>query len=98
MPDFTWKGIKNTQYLNGTISALTRDEAAFKLKEDGVIITQLLKAARDAGEHSDRQPFKFKIKLTFPRKVKLVKIMIALMLLLATDAYSTRQPLSNNQS
>lgn len=77
MPDFTWKGIKNTQYLNGTISALTRDEAAFKLKEDGIIITQLLKAARDAGEHSDRQPFKLKIKLTFPRKVKLVKIMIA---------------------
>ena len=41
MPDFIWKGIKNTQYLNGTITALTRDEAAFKLKEDGIIITHL---------------------------------------------------------
>ncbi|WP_162786197.1 hypothetical protein [Polynucleobacter necessarius] len=37
MPDFIWKGIKNTQYLNGTITALTRDEAAFKPKEDGII-------------------------------------------------------------
>ena len=77
MPDFTWKGIKNTQYLNGSINALTRDEAAFKLKEDGIIITQLVKAVRDAGDKSEREPFKFKFKLTLPRKVKLAKIMIA---------------------
>jgi type IV pilus assembly protein PilC len=77
MPDFTWKGIKNTQYLSGTISALTRDEAAFKLKEDGVIITHLNKYT-GAGEGKEvKTPFKLNFKFSFKRKVKLVKIMIA---------------------
>ena len=43
MPNFEWKGIKNSQYVTGTMRALTRDEALFKLKEDGVIITMLSK-------------------------------------------------------
>ena len=77
MPDFNWKGIKNTQYLNGTISALTRDEAVFKLKEDGIIITHLAKSARDSGAAQDKKPLSFKISFTLPRKVKLINIMIA---------------------
>ena len=43
MPDFIWKGIKANQYLTGEVNALTRDEAVFKLKQDGVIITELVK-------------------------------------------------------
>ena len=48
MPDFDWKGIRNKQYVSGTVSALTRDEAAHKLKIDGIIITQLAKRLREA--------------------------------------------------
>jgi len=76
MPDFNWKGIKNTQYLSGTISALTRDEAAYKLKEDGVIITHLVKGLRE-GEAGDKKAFTINLKFSLPRKVKLVNIMIA---------------------
>ena len=48
MPDFDWKGIRNKQYVSGTVNALTRDEAAHKLKIDGIIITQLAKRLREA--------------------------------------------------
>ncbi|QWD61785.1 type II secretion system F family protein [Polynucleobacter sp. MWH-UH25E] len=76
MPDFNWKGIKNTQYISGTISALTRDEAAYKLKEDGVIITHLVKGVR-VEEEAEKKAFKLNFKLSLQRKVKLVSIMIA---------------------
>lgn len=76
MPDFNWKGIKNTQYMSGTISALTRDEAAYKLKEDGVIITHLVKGAREQ-EATEKKAFKLNLKFSLQRKVKLVSIMIA---------------------
>lgn len=77
MPDFVWKGIKNTQYLNGTITALTRDEAAFKLKEDGIIITHLDKKGWETEKKEAAQPKKISFKFSIPRKVKLDKIMIA---------------------
>lgn len=76
MADFNWKGIKNTQYISGTISALTRDEAAYKLKEDGVIITHLVKGVREQ-EATEKKALKFNFKFSLPRKVKLVSIMIA---------------------
>lgn len=77
MPDFTWKGIKNTQYLNGTITALTRDEAAYKLKEDGIIITHLDKKGWEGEKKEARKPLKLSFKISLPRKVRLDKIMIA---------------------
>jgi len=77
MPDFTWKGIKNTQYLNGTITALTRDEAAYKLKEDGIIITHLDKKGWEGEKKESSKPLKLSFKISLPRKVRLDKIMIA---------------------
>ncbi|MBU3541613.1 type II secretion system F family protein [Polynucleobacter sp. UB-Tiil-W10] len=77
MPDFTWKGIKNTQYLNGTITALTRDEAAYKLKEDGIIITHLDKKGWEGEKKEASKPLKLSFKISLPRKVRLDKIMIA---------------------
>lgn len=47
MKKFHWKGIKNNQYLTGDIEALTKDEAIYKLKEDGVILTSL--TSKDEG-------------------------------------------------
>lgn len=76
MPDFDWKGIRNKQYVSGTVNALTRDEAAHKLKIDGIIITQLVKKLRAAEkEIKERRNWKeiFKPK----KKVKLVQIMIS---------------------
>lgn len=48
MSDFDWKGIRNKQYVSGTVNALTRNEAAHKLKLDGIIVTQLIKKLREA--------------------------------------------------
>jgi len=47
MKKFHWKGIKNNQYLTGDIEALTKDEAIYKLREDGVILTSL--TSKDEG-------------------------------------------------
>ncbi len=76
MPDYDWKGIRNKQYVSGTVNALTRDEAAHKLKIDGVIITQLVKKNREVDEPpKTRRDWKalFKTK----KKVKLAQLMIS---------------------
>ncbi|WP_114689364.1 type II secretion system F family protein [Polynucleobacter necessarius] len=76
MPDFDWKGMRNTQYVSGTVNALTRDEAAHKLKIDGIIITQLIKKLREAEkEVKERRNWKELFKLK--KKVKLIQIMIS---------------------
>lgn len=77
MQDFNWKGIKNKQYMSGIISALTRDEAAFKLKQDSVIITHLFKTDRTDEKKPSRAFFNLNFKFSLPKKVKLAKIMIA---------------------
>ncbi len=76
MADFDWKGIRNKQYVSGVVSALTRDEAAHKLKSDGVIITQLDKRLR-AEEAKARQPFNWRELFKFKKKVKLAQLMIS---------------------
>ena len=40
---YTYKGIQDNKYTEGKITALNRDEAAFKLKEEKIIITSLNK-------------------------------------------------------
>ena len=76
MADFDWKGIRNKQYVSGVVSALTRDEAAHKLKADGVIITQLDKRLR-AEEAKAREPFNWRELFKFKKKVKLAQLMIS---------------------
>ena len=76
MPDFDWKGIQNKQYVSGTVNALTRDEAAHKLKLDGIIITQLIKKLREA-EKEVKERRNWKELFDFKKKVKLTQIMIA---------------------
>lgn len=77
MPDFEWKGIRNKQYLSGTVNALTRDEAAHKLKTDGVIITHLVKKLRDDDVKVVREKFNWKDLFKLKRKVKLTQLMIS---------------------
>ncbi len=76
MPDFDWKGIRNKQYVSGTVNALTRDEAAHKLKIDGIIITQLAKRLREA-EKEIKESRNWRELFKRKKKVKLVQIMIS---------------------
>ncbi len=75
MPDFEWKGIRNKQYLSGSVTALTRDEAAHKLKIDGVIITSLVRAQAHASAAKWRN-FDIKTLFRFRRKVNLKHVML----------------------
>ena len=43
MAIFSWKGLKGSEYASGRIEGINRDEAAFKLKEQKVIITSLVR-------------------------------------------------------
>ena len=43
MEVFTYKGISAGKYVEGEIEALNQDEASFKLKEQKLIITNLIK-------------------------------------------------------
>lgn len=45
MPNYFWKGIKEGNYAEGEISALSNDEAAFLLRKDKIIITSLAETA-----------------------------------------------------
>ena len=46
MEAFTYKGISEGKYVEGEIEALNQDEASFKLKEQKVIITNLIKSKK----------------------------------------------------
>jgi type IV pilus assembly protein PilC len=43
MPIYAWKGLKDSQYATGRIEGINREEAAFKVKEQKVIITSLVR-------------------------------------------------------
>ena len=43
---FTYKGISAGKYVEGTIEALSQDEANFKLKEQKIIITNISKSKK----------------------------------------------------
>ena len=46
MEAFTYKGIAAGKYVEGEIEALNQDEASHKLKEQKVIITNLIKSKK----------------------------------------------------
>ena len=46
METFTYKGISEGKYVEGDIEALNQDEASHKLKEQKVIITNLIKSKK----------------------------------------------------
>ena len=46
MLNFEYKGISQGKYVEGSIEALNNSEAAFKLKEQKVIITKLIQAKK----------------------------------------------------
>ena len=53
MEIFTYKGISAGKYVEGEVEALNQDEASFKLKEQKLIITNLVKTKRKKGEKKE---------------------------------------------
>ena len=50
MESFTYKGISAGKYIEGEIEALNQDEASHKLKEQKVIISNLVRAKKKKSE------------------------------------------------
>ena len=52
---YTYKGISAGKYIEGEIEALNQDEASHKLKEQKVIITNLVRSKKKKGEKKKKQ-------------------------------------------
>ena len=68
MEVYTYKGISAGKYIEGEVEALNQDEASHKLKEQKIIITNLVKSKKKKGKTTDQKKgvqfslFKKKIK------------------------------------
>ena len=58
MDTYAYKGISDGKYVEGNIEALNPDEASHKLKEQKIIITNLIRAAK--GKNNDDNTVKKK--------------------------------------
>ena len=54
---FTYKGISAGKYVEGDIDAINQEEASFKLKEQKVIITNLVKTKKKAATKDRKKVF-----------------------------------------
>ena len=75
MEAFTYKGISEGKYVEGEIEALNQDEASFKLKEQKVIITNLIKSKKKKAEKKEKSKGKG-LSLFGKKKVKVEDILI----------------------
>lgn len=71
---FTYKGIKGSKYVDGRIVALNKDEAAFKLTEDKIIITFLEKVS--GREESEKEEKTEKKKKRVGKKVPIHEVIV----------------------
>jgi type IV pilus assembly protein PilC len=66
---FDYKGISEGKYVDGEVQALNQEEAAFKLKNDKIIITKLIKSKKKATvEIKKKTSFDFGSKTSVPAK------------------------------
>tara|TARA_Y100000590_G_scaffold195881_1_gene222438 strand:+ start:67 stop:1305 length:1239 start_codon:yes stop_codon:yes gene_type:complete len=75
MEAFTYKGIAEGKYVEGEIEALNQEEASHKLKEQKVIITNLIKSKKKKGEKKGKAKGKG-FSLFGKKKVKVEEILI----------------------
>ena len=68
---FTYKGISAGKYIEGEIEAINQEEASFKLKEQKIIITNLVKAKKKkaAKQKGKKGGFSFGKKAVTPQDV-----------------------------
>ena len=70
---FDYTGISSGKYVTGEIQALNQEEAAFKLKNDKIIITKLIKSKKKAiVEKKVVRSFDFGSKTKVPAKKVMV--------------------------
>ena len=75
MDVFTYKGISEGKYVEGEIEALNQDEASHKLKEQKVIITNLVRSKKKKGDKKEKAKGKG-FSLFGKKKVKVEEILI----------------------
>jgi len=71
---FSYKGIQGNKYTEGTIEALNREEAAFLLKEQKIIITSISKVS--GKEVKEKKETKKKQVVKVPKKIPTKEIMV----------------------
>ena len=76
MEAFNYKGISEGKYVEGEIEALNQDEASFKLKEQKVIITNLIKIKKKKSEKKEKGKKGKGFSLFGKKKVKVEDILI----------------------
>ena len=78
---FTYKGISAGKYIEGEIEALNQEEASYKLKEQKIIITNLVKAKKKkaAKEKGKKSSFSFGKKKVTPQDVMIFSKQFATM-------------------
>ena len=78
---YTYKGISGGKYIEGEIEALNQEEASFKLKEQKIIITNLIKTKKKkvAKEKGKKKGFSFGKKKVTPQDVMLFSKQFATM-------------------
>ncbi len=64
---YTYKGISAGKYVEGSIEALSQEEASFKLKEQKIIITKIIRTKKKAAEKKKKEGGGFSL---FKKKVK----------------------------
>ena len=64
---YTYKGISAGKYVEGTIEAISQEEANFKLKEQKIIITNIIRTKKKAAEKKKKEGGGFKL---FKQKIK----------------------------
>ena len=70
---YTYKGISAGKYVEGTIEAINQDEASFKLKEQKIIITKLIRTKKKAAEKKKGAGGGFSL---FKKKIKAEDVVI----------------------
>ena len=78
---FTYKGISAGKYVEGDIEALNQEEASFKLKEQKIIITKLVRAKKKKSDKTKKKGggFSFGKKKVSPQDVMLFSKQFATM-------------------
>jgi len=64
---YSYKGISAGKYVEGSVEALSQEEASFKLKEQKIIITKLIRTKKKAPEKAKKKGGGFSL---FKKKVK----------------------------
>ena len=71
MEAFTYKGISDGKYVDGEIEALNVDEASHKLKEQKIIITNIVRTSKKKTEEKGKKRPKAQVFLAKKLKLKM---------------------------